>query len=207
MLRKMTIRLTGTRPLLMHNARLSDPLDPATKALAALTGQRKKSDEDHLEIARTEFLGSLYTNEDGRVIIPADNLHAMLGDGAKKFKQGPLVKSCVTVEDDVILEYKGPNDPNKLWENPAFRLRCQMRVQQNRVSRTRPCFRGWALTFELTYDADTIPDSDTIKRWIDMAGRMSGLGDSRPKYGRFTADVLSDVELNIGDDVVQYGTT
>ena len=45
------IRLVGTRPMIQHNARLANPLDPYTQALAKITGKRKKTLEDH-EIGR-----------------------------------------------------------------------------------------------------------------------------------------------------------
>lgn len=52
-------RITGIAPLLMHNGRLADPLDPHSKALADAARRRGKIEADHLEIARLEFLDSL----------------------------------------------------------------------------------------------------------------------------------------------------
>lgn len=197
MLRKMTVKLVGRRPLVMHNARLSDPLDEAAKALKGITSKKSKSDEDHMEAARIEFLGGLYLNDDGRIIMPSDNLIAMVGDGAKKFKQGKMVQSSVEVNDDAVLSYPGPNDPNKLWEAGSHMLRVQKKVQRSRISRTRPIFRNWELQFDLIYDADEITDSETVTRWLTTAGRLVGLGDDRPKYGRFDVEVVSNVEVNI----------
>src|ERR1700730_5006341 len=41
---KISMRLTGTRPLLMHSSRLADPLDEITKRLAKLTAKRPKTE-------------------------------------------------------------------------------------------------------------------------------------------------------------------
>ncbi len=41
--------------LMMHNGRTKDPLDPYAKALKKLTGKRKKTDADYLEISRLEW--------------------------------------------------------------------------------------------------------------------------------------------------------
>ena len=54
------ITITGTAELLMHNARLANPLDSAAKAMKAISSKRVKTDEDHAEMARLEHFGSLY---------------------------------------------------------------------------------------------------------------------------------------------------
>lgn len=54
----MKVKWTGTVPMLMHNERLADPLDPHTKALAALTstrGNAKKTDAHIEDVARAEW--------------------------------------------------------------------------------------------------------------------------------------------------------
>jgi len=43
----------------MHNGQLADPMNRFTKAIKEITGKRKKSDSDHMEISHLEFLGSL----------------------------------------------------------------------------------------------------------------------------------------------------
>lgn len=57
---KFRITLHGINPLLMHNSRLSNPLDPNAKAMKKVSGKRQKTDEDHAELARLEHAGSLY---------------------------------------------------------------------------------------------------------------------------------------------------
>jgi hypothetical protein len=53
-------------PLLMHNERLADPIDPYTRWLAELTKKRTKTERDHEEIGRREFMGGGYwANDDG----------------------------------------------------------------------------------------------------------------------------------------------
>ena len=57
----ITVKLTGTRPLLMHADVFADPLNPLTKAHKALTSKRKNTDDDHEAIAKSEWRARLRT--------------------------------------------------------------------------------------------------------------------------------------------------
>lgn len=62
-MKKFTLTLTGVTPLLVHNARLADPLDPIVRQTKPISGKRSKTEEDHLELARLEFIGGLYYDQ------------------------------------------------------------------------------------------------------------------------------------------------
>jgi hypothetical protein len=62
-------------------------------------------------------------------------------------------------------------------------------VNNSRVMRTRPIFRQWAIEFAAEFDDEQINADQLIKAAQD-AGRMVGLCDYRPKYGRFSVEVL-----------------
>ena len=47
---------------MMHNARLANPLDPLVQEIKKLTGKRKKTEDDLLQIARLEWEGGFYFN-------------------------------------------------------------------------------------------------------------------------------------------------
>ena len=89
----VTIKLTGTAPILLHSDRLSNPLDSLTKEIKTYTGKRKKTDEDHAEIARLEWTGGMYYDEKTGPYLPARNIKAMLISAAKKTKDGPKAKT------------------------------------------------------------------------------------------------------------------
>ena len=83
---KVTLKLDGSTavggaPLVCHNERLADPLDPIVRDIAAISKKRNKTEADHLEIARLEFHGGLYTNGNGPCL-PAWNILRCLQDGA-----------------------------------------------------------------------------------------------------------------------------
>ncbi|HEY1127431.1 MAG TPA: hypothetical protein VGF83_06695, partial [Actinomycetota bacterium] len=59
---------------------------------------------------------------------------------------------------------------------------------QNRVMRCRPVFRQWRSAAEGTLDTAVLSLED-LRTIADTAGAMIGIGDYRPRYGRFTAEV------------------
>lgn len=179
--------LVGISPLLMHSGQLSDPMSPAARALKGVTGRRKKTDEDLLEIRRLEWLGSMYLDEKGQPCVPVDNILALVIGGAKKDKNGNEAKSgvmqCVGSET-FALEYDGPKDIDKLYSDTRFVDCRSAKVGTSRVMRTRPIFRNWKLKIKLLYNPDVI-DERTIRQALEISGERVGLGDYRPRFGRF----------------------
>lgn len=181
---RFRITMTGTAPMLMHNGRLANPLDPATQALKALTSKRKKTDEDLVDIARAEFMGGLYIDPDVGPYIPGENIERSILDGAKLTKNGANIKRGMFIETDVNpLSYKGPRTADALWDDENFRHIRTVRNQMNRVSRCRPVFNDWAVAAEGTLD-ESILDFRTLESIIEQCGLYIGLGDWRPRYGR-----------------------
>ena len=58
-------------------------------------------------------------------------------------------------------------------------------VQRARVVRMRPTFKtGWELSFEIQVNDDEI-QPELLQDILTLAGRTVGIGDYRPKFGRF----------------------
>jgi hypothetical protein len=184
-----TITLAGTSALLMHNSRLSNPLDPATKALKAVTGKRMKTDDDHQQIAYLEFCGGLYHDEQLGPYIPGENIARALLDGAKLTKMGTRVTRGLFIKSDVnpLVDYGGPRDVTGLWER-GFRHMASAKNGQNRIMRTRPWFPQWRVQADGVLDPSVLELADLVAI-ADNAGQFIGLGDWRPRFGRFTATV------------------
>lgn len=181
--------LTGTEPLLMHNARLADPLDSATKALKVVSGKRKKTEDDHAEMARLEYLGGLYLDPDVGPYIPGENIERCLVDAGKITRSGRMITQGVFVKTNVNpVGYKGPRDPEGLWADTNFRLVKSVKVTTSRIMRTRPMFRQWRLDAEGVLDTAILSLED-LRSIAETAGARIGLGDYRPRYGRFTVEV------------------
>ena len=188
-MKKFTISIEGIEPLLMHSARLSNPLDPAARAIKKVSGKRNKTDEDHEEMARLEHQGSLYFDAEVGVYIPGDNIWRSLYDAAKKHKLGVKVKEGVYIETSVNpLAYGGPRDIDGLWADKNYIHQASVKVGTSRVTRTRPIFRQWSVEADGILDQNVI-DFDDLRLIVETAGQIIGLGDWRPRFGRYSATV------------------
>jgi hypothetical protein len=176
--------IVGACPLILHNGQLIDPMNPYSKAIKEITGKRKKTEADHEELAKREWLGGLYLKDEKPVIMGL-MVKAMLIESAKKNKLGKAFKPAIFINGAFPIVYDGPQDVYELWENPDFRLTCNVKVGQSSIIRTRPKFNVWRLQFAVTIDDEQISVRDVDEALV-RAGQIIGLGDWRPQFGRFT---------------------
>lgn len=184
MFAELEVSIIGASPLLMHNGQTADPLNAFSKQLKAVSGKRKKTDEDYAEMSRIEWHAALYVDADGELILPSTLLEASIYDGAKKSKLGKAFKSSVFVNDDAKLDIGVKKKAEQLWGDDNYRDVRGVRVGQSRVMRTRPVFKTWACTFTVMYDPEQVNEAEVV-RAIKDAGQNSGVGDFRPRFGRF----------------------
>lgn len=188
---ELKVRITGKAPLLLHNGRLADPTDEVAREMKKITSKRTKTDDDHLELSRLEFMGGLYTDENNEPCIPGEVLESCLKSGAKVAKNGKKIAAGALIpEYTVPLQYSGPRDVDSLWADKRFVHRSGVKVGQARVIRTRPKFDQWACEFTIEYQPEVI-DREEVVRAIEDAGNLKGLCDYRPRHGRFNVEVLS----------------
>lgn len=188
---KFTITINGTASLLMHNVQLADPLNPAARELARLTSKRKKTIEDHQEVARAEFLGALYVDPDVGPYIPGEWVMASLVAGGKLNRLGTTVTRGVIITTEVNpLHYANNSirDPEKMWESGLFGHRSSVKVTTSRVIRTRPQFLDWSAQAEGLLDESQL-DLSQLGQVAENAGLFCGMGTWRPKFGRFISKV------------------
>jgi len=192
-MKERTYTIRGVVPIVMHNERLADPLNEHAKALKTLTKKRNKTDEDHIATSHAEFVGGLYYDSKLGPLVPERCLERMLRDAASKSKQGKSVLSALIVTEPAKLEYKGPREPEALWQakdksgEQLFVLRASVSVGPRRVIRSRPIFRDWSLSFTVNYDENVLETRD-VDGFVELAGRLVGLCDWRPKHGRFVVE-------------------
>ena len=185
MLSELKVSIKGICPMLLHNGQTADPTNRFSRQLKEISGKRKKTDEDYLEMSRIEWHAGLYVNADEKIILPASCFEASIYDGAKKSKLGKAFKSAVFVNDDSILDIGIKyGKATELWEKEQFRDVRGVRVSQARIMRTRPIFHNWSAEFVVSYDDEQVNLAD-VKRAIVDAGSKSGVGDFRPRFGRF----------------------
>ncbi len=168
-----TVAIEGSAALLLHRWNCEAV---AAKAGAAKGSQAKKSDDLESYVYRTD---------DGQLAIPGEYLRQAIIHAAK-FRQDPrsprksamdLFKAAV-----VPLTELAPLGADR-WDYEDTR---RVVIQRNGVSRTRPAMKaGWEAEFRLLVNLPEYVDPATLNEVVQTAGRLIGVGDYRPTYGRF----------------------
>lgn len=187
---KLTLTITGNRPMLQHNGRLANPLDPHTQALKALTGKRKKTDEDLIAMMRTEARGASYETTDGYLGFPTQNVWRCVYDAAKAYKRGEDIKRALLADDNIepLLVAGELVTIEDFLSNPDNIDYRPVAVQRSRTMRARPLVKDWSGTYHFDLAEDVI-DARDLAPILERAGRLVGLGDWRPTYGTFTCGI------------------
>lgn len=167
------ITIQGSADFLFHRWN-TEAVDE--KAKAAKNSQAKKSDNVESYV---------YRIENGELAIPGEYFRGSIINAAK-FRQDPrsprksamdLFKAGVVVTSP--LASLGVSD----WD---YLDRRRVMIQRQGVNRTRPAMRaGWKVEFELMVVLPEYIDRNMLRETIESAGRLIGIGDFRPTFGRF----------------------
>lgn len=169
----LRVRITGTADFLFHRWNC-EAIE--AKASAAKNSAAKKTDDVESYV---------YRNDDGELCIPGEYLRqAMIG--AAKYRQDPrsprksamdIVKAgvvCIT-----HLASLGTDE----WDYEDKR---RVVIQRAGVNRVRPAMRtGWTAEFMFLVLLPEYFDDAFVMGLLNDAGRLIGVGDFRPTYGRF----------------------
>jgi len=191
-LKKVSYKITSETPLLMHNGRLADPLGKFGKAMKKISSKRGKVDADFIEMARLEFFGGMYT-ENEKLIIPGEVIEAVIIAGAKNTKKGKVATAGVFCRSNPLLVYDGEQDVTKRFDDESCRKTCGVKIGGARIMRTRPFFKEWSADITVEYNPETV-DLDDLKTWVEQSGKV-GIMDWRPKFGLFTVSKWAEVEV------------
>jgi hypothetical protein len=187
---RISLRLIGVRPLLMHNGCLADPLDPQAIDLASFTGKRAKTRADHEMIAELEWHGSLWLHG-SRPCLPEHVLESVFVDGAKFKRKGRAAAAGFEVMGPAVIAYEGPQDLPSLWKDPEFRKRAGVRVRDAKTMRTRPRFPAWSADMTAMF-LPSLLDRREVIEFFRISGALVGVGDWRPKFGKFTVEEIPE---------------
>ena len=184
-------KIVGTAPLLMHNSQMTDPLNDYTRKIRAITSKpaKKKTDEDHAAVAWLEYQGGIYFRDGLGVYIPGQNIEAAIREAARLKRAGKDVERGAQVLEDTPLIYDGPKTVEKL-DQAGFFLKASVGIGKSRTMRCRPCFMQWGAEFTVIFNPEVIRSAEELDDYIQTAGELTGIGDWRPRYGRFSKEVL-----------------
>ncbi len=188
---KVTLKFTGTSPLLMHNPRMVDPEFQLNRDIKVITAKRKKTDEDHRQLEMLEWYGGLY-EQDGAIVQPTSKPRKCLINAGKISKQGKSVERALSFSAlNVPLVYEGPKKIDDVFADKRFHSRLSVGIGGKRVMRVRPQFFPWGLTVDGLFIEDAGLNIDEFERICELAGLAEGIGDNRVNgYGRFSVKVV-----------------
>ena len=187
------IRLQGTQDILFH--RWNDE-DVQAKAEAKKGSEEKKRDNPEAYI---------YRNEEGNICIPGRYIVRSVVEAGRNFQDSrskrkmakDLVQAAV-MSDEILSPILVKGKPAQQWEYDDRQRVCIMR---SAITRTRPAFKkGWEVDFTLISLVPELVTPDFLRKLVDNAGLLIGLGDFRPTYGRFRV-VHWDIEPYVNAEI------
>lgn len=170
---RVQIAIEGSADILFHrwNAEAVDE-----KAAAAKGSKAKKT--DNLE-------SYVYRDDEGFICVPGEYLRGAI-IGAAKYRQDPRSprKSAMDLfKAGIVALTPLASLGSKDWDYLDKR---RVVVQRNGINRTRPAMRvGWSATFVFLVTLPEYISPQVLNEVVATAGRIGGLGDFRPTYGRF----------------------
>lgn len=163
-MKKLIVKIKGKAPYLMHRYAPRDKSDII------------KGEIDYSQ----EVLRTVYYDEKIGYYIPSTQIEAALREAAKIFKlKGKqnfkkIIMASVYIESDKI-------PLNKKYDEIDSRF---VKVQRQGIVRYRARFNSWEVKFIILFDEERI-NITTLKQILIEAGISHGIGDYRPKFGRF----------------------
>lgn len=180
---RVEVSIEGTAPILFHRWNCESV---ASKSKAKKGSAEKKSDDVESYVYRTEA---------GELAIPGEYLRGAIV-GASKFQQDPRSprKSASDLFKAAVISLTPlASLGTKEWDYTDKRRVC---IQRNAITRSRPAMKeGWRATFILMVNLPEYVDAQLLNSTIAAAGKLIGLGDFRPSFGRFNVirfEVLDD---------------
>jgi hypothetical protein len=167
------VTLVGTADLLFHRWNCEAV---EQKANAAKGSKAKKT--DNIE-------SYLYRNDAGDICLPGEYVRQAV-IAAARFRQDPRSprKSAMDLFKAAIISLT-PLASLGVKE-PHYEHKCRATVQRNGVTRVRPALKaGWTATVVLLVNLPEYVSPDMLHDVLTQAGKLIGVGDFRPTYGRF----------------------
>jgi hypothetical protein len=167
------ISIEGTAPMLLHAWNVEAV---AEKAAAAKGSKSKK--QDNVE-------SYVYRNADGLICLPGEYLRQAIIHAAKFIQdpRSPRKSAMDLFKAGIVMHTELASLGKATWDRLDQR---RVTVQRNGLTRVRPCFEtGWRATFDVEVILPEYISRELLGAALTNAGRLIGVGDFRPTYGRF----------------------
>lgn len=137
----------------------------------------------------------VYRNDKGELAIPGEYLRQSI-IAAAKFKQDPRSprKSAMDLfKAGIVAITPLASLGVQQWD---YEDRRRVVIQRNAITRVRPAMKaGWRATIQIMVNLPEYISEDLLNETIASAGRLIGVGDFRPTFGRYQVVGFKRVEL------------
>ncbi len=180
---RVEVTLEGVAPLLFHRWNC-ESVESKSKAKKGSAEKRNDDLESYV-----------YRTTSGELAVPGEYLRGALV-GAARYQadpRSPRKSSADLFKAGVISLTSLAGLGVKAWDYIDKRRVC---IQRNAVTRARPAMlEGWKATFVLQVQLPEYISQSLLNSTIQAAGKLIGLADFRPSFGRF-----SIVQFSVLDD-------
>lgn len=179
-MKKIQTTIKGTAPLLQHKMTIEQETQLASKTKKR-AGQAKSDNPE-------EYLYKI----DNKIVQPSEHIvqaiikkltnYKIQGKGKKTYKELGIGALNITPEFIVHKNQKWVIDTRTVV----------IPSTKGRTVRLRPKLEEWELKFIIEILNDDLP-VEVIKSALDDAGREGGIGDYRPRFGRFIVTEFKEI--------------
>jgi hypothetical protein len=184
------VAIRGTSPLLQHAF-------PQTTIAGLMEGTKKRTGTQDYSL---EWMDTMYVDTQGFLYQPATHIEGAMVRSAAYFKVAggrgktykDVIRAHVYVSPDRLIHQRDGGyviaPGTEILTIPRDDMRINVTrvvVQRSAVARARlEIDRGWELAFCFEVLEDGVR-ADDIRKILEHAGKATGIGDWRPKYGKF----------------------
>lgn len=187
----LTLGIRGVAPILLHRYQAED------------VEAKKKAGKNSAAKNTDNIEAYVYRNEKGEICLPGTYIYACLQD-AGRYMQDPrsprksardLIKAGI-VPIDSLAPFMRDGKTFTDWDYVDVQ---RVTINRAAVTRHRPAFNaGWQVEWRLLVNAPEWLEPHTVAQLANNAGRLCGIADFRPTYGRFVVTRF-DVERAFAD--------
>jgi len=170
---RVAVEIQGVCPLLFHRWN--------NEAVESKSRAKKGS----IEKKTDDIESFLYRNDDGIVCIPGEYVRQSVIH-ASKYEQDPRSprKSLMDLMKAALVSLTDLASTG--LKEPDFIDKRRVVIQRSAVTRSRPALKeGWKAGFILMVNLPEYLPSQRLNHILQQAGRIVGIADFRPSYGRF----------------------
>lgn len=169
----ISAHIVGVADLLFHRWNCEDV---EAKSKAAKGSKAKK--EDNIE-------NYVYRNDDGFLCIPGENFRQSMILAAKFIQdpRSPRKSACDLYKAGIVSTSILCSLGKKEWD---YEHKCRVTIQRAGITRTRPAMKSnWTCEVQFLINLPEYIQPPTFIEVLTNAGRLCGVCDFRPTYGRY----------------------